>query len=144
MAAIALHPQESYLALTDDDLPSSDGIPMDNERQKRQMELLIDPLCIEWKDRTDVYVGGNMFVYFSPDRRRYEDFRGPDVLVAVGVPKGERKSWVVWDEGKAPDVVIEVLSESTEGFDQEGKKDIYQNKLRVPEYYWHDPFDPGK
>ncbi len=51
-----------------------------------------------------------MFVYFSAAQLKSEDFRGPDFFAVLGVPKAERKSWVVWQEGKAPDVVIELLS----------------------------------
>ena len=60
----------------------------------------------------------------------------------LGVPKGERRSWVVWEEGKAPDVVIELLSDSTSQADKNLKKLIYQNQMRVPEYFWYDPFNP--
>jgi hypothetical protein len=52
--------------------------------------------------RQDVYVGGNMFVYFSLDQVRHEDFREPDFFVVLGVPRRERKSRVVWQEGKGP------------------------------------------
>lgn len=51
-------------------------------------------------------------------------------------------SWVVWEEGKGPDVVIELLSESTAPLDKNEKKLIYQNQLRVPEYFCFDPFNP--
>jgi hypothetical protein len=81
-----------------------------------------------------------MFVYFSLEQVRNRDFRGPDFFVALDVPKRERKSWIVWQEGKGPDVVIELLSESTAAQDQGEKKEIYQNLLRVPEYFWFDPF----
>jgi hypothetical protein len=83
-----------------------------------------------------------MFVYFSAAQLKNEDFRGPDFFAVLGVPKGERKSWVVWQEGKAPDVVIELLSESTAPQDKTEKKAIYQDRLRVPEYFWYDPFNP--
>jgi hypothetical protein len=36
--------------------------------------------------------------------------------------------------------VIELLSESTAAQDKGEKKDIYQDRLRVPEYFWFDPF----
>jgi hypothetical protein len=38
--------------------------------------------------------------------------------------------------------VIELLSESTAQIDKTEKKKIYQDKLRVPEYFWYDPFNP--
>ena len=60
----------------------------------------------------------------------------------VGVPKGERKSWVMWEEGKGPDVVIELLSESTADYDKTEKKRLYEGQVRVPEYFWFDPFNP--
>jgi len=125
---------------TEDELPCDDGMPMETQRHALQMQLLIDPLRLFWADRTDAYVGGNMFIYFSLEQVRHQDFRGPDFFAVLGVPKRERKSWVVWQEGKGPDVVIELLSESTAAQDKGEKKDIYQDRLRVPEYFWFDPF----
>ncbi len=135
-----LLPEGIALPPTEDELPSSDGMPMETERHVLQMYLLIETLRAHWAERTDVFVGGNMFVYFSPDQVRRHDFRGPDVFVVQGVEKRERKSWVVWQEGKGPDVVIELLSESTAERDKQEKKEIYQERLRVPEYFWYDPF----
>lgn len=140
------HAQASWLELgipfppTQDELPYDDGIPMESPRHKLQMELLIDPLVI-WLGDRDAYVGGNMFVYFSPDQVKTKDYRGPDVFVVLDVPKGERKSWVTWYEPKAPDIVIELLSDSTAAIDKGRKKEIYQNQLRATEYFWFNPFD---
>jgi Uma2 family endonuclease len=125
---------------TEDELPCDDGMPMETQRHALQMQLLIDPLRLIWADRMDAYVGGNMFIYFSLEQVRHQDFRGPDFFAVLGVPKRERKSWVVWQEGKGPDVVIELLSESTAAQDKGEKKDIYQDRLRVPEYFLFDPF----
>jgi Uma2 family endonuclease len=127
---------------TEDDLPSDDGMPMETERHLLQMDLLLQGLEL-WADaRDDVVFNGNQFLYFNAEHLRARDFRGPDVYVAVGVRPGERKSWVVWQEGKAPDVVIELLSESTAQMDKGRKKQIYEGQLRVPNYYWFDPFNP--
>ncbi len=129
---------------TQDELPYDDGVPMESERHKLQMDLLIYPLK-PWLERHPEggYVGGNMFVYFSLAQVRHQDFRGPDVFVALGVPRGERKSWVVWEEGKSPDVVIELLSEQTAAKDKGEKRSVYQNQLKVAEYFWFDPFNPA-
>ena len=127
---------------TQAELPYDDGIPMESQRHKTQMELLIDVISIWLGDKSDGYVGGNMFVYFSLAQIKNKDFRGPDFFVVLGVPKAERRSWVVWEEGKGPDVVIELLSDSTANIDKNEKKLIYQNQLRVPEYFWFDPFNP--
>lgn len=126
---------------TQDDLPYDDGEPMESERHLYQMMLLIETLKLHWKGRDDFFVGGNMFVYFSAEHLKNKDFRGPDFFVVMGVDgRLERKSWVVWEEGKGPDLVIEFLSDTTAEFDREGKKQIYHDQLRVPEYFYYDPF----
>jgi hypothetical protein len=48
----------------------------------------------------------------------------------------DRLSWVTWVEGKPPDVVIELLSPSTGHKDKTEKKQVYQDCLKAPEYYW--------
>jgi Uma2 family endonuclease len=123
-------------------LPCDDGEPMETQRHKMQMDLLIEVLYPWLEQRDNGYVGGNMFVYYSSHQLKNQDFRGPDFFAVLDVPKGERKSWVVWDEGKAPDVIIELLSESTAQQDKTIKKLIYQNQMRIPEYFWYDPFAP--
>ena len=143
MRDVALHdppytPDEH--APTEDDLLYDEEMPSESERHVLQMYLLRETLTLAWADRPDGYVGIDMFVYFSPTQVLTEDFRGPDVFVATGVPRRERKSWLVWQEGKPPDVVIELLSESTAHFDKVEKKRIYQDRLQVPEYFWYNPF----
>jgi Uma2 family endonuclease len=126
-------------ALTEDDLPYDDDTPMESDRHVLQMTLLVQTLKLHWRERDDVAVHGNMFVYFSEDQLTTHDFRGPDFFAAQGVRRRDnRKSWLVWREGKGPDVVIELLSESTAKQDKTTKKEIYQERLRVPEYYWYD------
>jgi Uma2 family endonuclease len=125
---------------TDLDLPYDDDTPMDSERHAAQIELLKECLRLAWADRERWFVGGNMFVYFNRDQLLTRDFRGPDVFVVLDVPRRERRSWVVWAEGKAPDVVIELLSDTTAAVDRGEKKRVYQSHLRVPEYFWYHPF----
>ncbi len=128
---------------TEDELPYSDGMPMDSEHQALQMDLLFEVLRVYWTDRDDIHVGKNQFLYFSTAQARTEDFLGPDVYVVLNVPKRIRKSWVTWDEGKGPDVVMEIMSPRTSARDRGEKKQIYQDKVRAPEYFWYDP-DSGE
>jgi Uma2 family endonuclease len=128
---------------TQNELISDDGEPMESQRHKHQMDLLLETLYPWLEKREDGYAGGNMFVYFSASQLKNQDFKGPDFFAVLDVPKTERKSWVVWEEGKAPDIVIELLSESTAHIDKTEKKLIYQNRMRVPEYFWYDPFNPN-
>ncbi len=129
---------------TQDELPSDDGIPMETGRHRQQMEVLIRGLSPWAAEQGDVFIAGNQFLHFNAQQLRNKDFRGPDVYVVRGVdPTLERKSWVVWQEGKGPDVIIELLSESTAKQDKTEKFRVYQDVLRVPNYYWFDPFDPS-
>ncbi len=41
-----------------------------------------------------------------------------------------------------PDLVVELLSDSTARYDKTGKKALYAQQVHVPEYYWYDPFNP--
>ena len=123
------------------DLPYSDGEPMESQRHVDQMVLLIHSLREGWRDRTDFYVNGNMFLYFSETQSRKNDFRGPDVFVVLDTDNHERRSWVVWEEdGRLPDVIIELTSDSTESIDRGAKKALYGRTLRVPCYVIYDPF----
>jgi len=126
---------------TQDELPCDDGVPMETQRHKMQMDLLIEALHPWLEERDNGYLGGNMFIYYSAAQLKTQDFKGPDFFAVLDVSKGERKSWVVWEEGKTPDVVIELLSDSTANGDKTIKKEIYQSRMRVPEYFWYDPFN---
>ena len=50
------------------------------------------------------------------------------------------KSWVVWHEdGKYPNLIVEILSPKTAATDKDLKKQIYQDTFRTPDYFWFDP-----
>ncbi len=126
---------------TVDELVTDDGEPMESNRHRLQMNLLIDSLDLHWAERPDVFVGGNMFLYFSATQAKKNDFRGPDVFVVLDTERRDRKAWVVWEEeGKLPDVIIELLSESTAEQDRGKKKRIYEKVLKIPHYVLFDPF----
>jgi Uma2 family endonuclease len=128
---------------TDQDLPCSDGEPLETIWHRFAMLLLIDSLSSHWKGRTDFFVGGDMFYYFSEDRVFNKDFRGPDFFVVKGADRFKRRdSWVYWKEkGRHANVIIELSSPSTAHVDLGEKKTVYCEQLRVPEYYVYDPRD---
>ena len=123
------------------DLPYEDGIPLESEWHLAAMTLLIEILRYHWRERRDRYVNGNMFVYFDPDQVKTRNFRGPDFFVVKGVKDNHfRNSWVVWEEdGLSPDFVLELASASTAHFDLNGKKRIYEQDLKTPEYSVYNP-----
>jgi Uma2 family endonuclease len=118
----------------------SDEPPLESYLHLQQMLLLLKCLDWLWRDRTDYFAAGNLTVYYSPNQRKSEVFRGPDFFVVLNTEKRPRKSWVVWEEdGKYPNVIIELLSDSTARTDRELKKQIYQESFRTPDYFWFDP-----
>jgi hypothetical protein len=68
-------------------------------------------------------------------------FRGPDVFWVGGVdPDRERKVWIAWEEdGRLPDVIVELLSPTTKRKDRTEKRDLYARVFRTAEYFMHDP-----
>ncbi|MBI2759882.1 MAG: Uma2 family endonuclease [Chloroflexi bacterium] len=124
---------------TQEELPYSDGEPMESWRHVLQLRLLLDALLYYLRDRDDIFVGANMFVHYQVERAKSAQFKGPDLFVVLGTHAGDRLSWVVWEEGKGPDIVIELLSRTTARNDRGEKKRVYEQELRVPEYFWYDP-----
>ena len=119
----------------------SDEPPLETELHLRQIILLFKCLEWLWRDRNDFYAAGNLTIYYSQNKRKTEDFRGPDFFVVLDTERKTRKSWVVWDEdGKYPHVIVEILSESTANTDKDLKKKLYQDIFRTPDYYWFDPY----
>jgi Uma2 family endonuclease len=118
----------------------SDEPPLETDLHRLQMTLLIQCLEWLWQNRQDFYASGNITIYYSPRQLKSEYFRGPDFFLVLGTERKPRKSWVVWEEdGKYPNVIIEVLSDSTAATDRNLKKQIYQDTFRTPEYFWFDP-----
>ena len=126
------------------DLMFDDGEPLESNRHRIAMNVLIDSAEQALADRTDFFTGGNMFVYYSDTQAMNRDYRGPDFFVALGVNgKQERKGWVVWQEnGHFPNVIVEFLSPSTAKIDKGVKKDLYEQVFKTSDYFVFDPFDP--
>ncbi|HEY9801047.1 MAG TPA: Uma2 family endonuclease [Leptolyngbyaceae cyanobacterium] len=119
----------------------SDEPPLETELHLRQIILLFQCLEWLWRDRNDFYAAGNLTIYYSPRQLKSEYFRGPDFFVVLGCERKTRKSWVVWEEdGKYPNVILEILSDSTAKTDKGLKKTIYQDTYRTPDYFWFDPY----
>jgi Uma2 family endonuclease len=118
----------------------SDEPPLESDFHRDQIDLLIRILRDWWRDRHDVYISGNLTVYYNQDQLKTRDFRGPDFFVVLGTEKKDRRSWVVWGEnGLYPNMILEILSDSTKRIDKGLKKKLYQNTFRTPDYFWFDP-----
>ena len=127
--------------LANDDLsieyPDSDGEPMaENDHQLTAMLDAISTLREWFDDQEDVYAGGDMLIYYKMNDN--ETRVAPDVFVVFGTNREKRNSWIVWREGKAPDIVMELASGSTWRRDMREKRDIYA-EMGVIEYWRFDP-----
>ncbi|MEM9004253.1 MAG: Uma2 family endonuclease, partial [Cyanobacteria bacterium P01_F01_bin.86] len=120
----------------------SDEPPLESDFHRDQIDLLIQLLRWWWRDRQDVYISGNLTIYYNEEQLKSRDFRGPDFFVVFGTENKPRKSWVVWGEnGQYPNLIVEILSASTAKVDRGLKKELYQNTFRTPEYFLFDPQD---
>ncbi len=121
----------------------SDGTPVGETPRHFRNITLVAEVLMEWfaKD-PNIFVAGNMFLHYEEGNRLKH--LSPDVFVVRGIPKErepERRTYLVWEEGKGPDFVLEVTSASTEREDLVKKRDIYQDILQVREYVLYDPFE---
>ena len=119
--------------------PTSDGKPMaETDFHRDLMTDLIKTLQDFYADEPTTYVSGNLLLYYEEGNKRRHV--SPDVFVVRGVPKHSRLYYLLWEEGRGPDFVIELTSSSTRREDQTKKRDLYRDVLRVAEYFLFDPF----
>lgn len=138
-AELTIHTEAEDIIIPPSDL-WSDEPPLESDLHREQIELLLACLKWWWRDRTNFYATGNLTIYLSPEQITTRDFRGPDFFVVLGSENRPRKSWVLWAErGKYPNVIIELLSDSTAKVDKGNKFELYQETFRTPEYFWFHP-----
>ena len=120
------------------DYPSSDGEPMaESERQLIPMAGTFFILRDWYRDRPDVYIGCDLLIYYREGDNGVRV--APDVFAVFGATGNHpRDSWKLWEEGKAPDFVLEIASPSTWREDIDRKREIYLG-LGVSEYLRFDP-----
>lgn len=118
--------------------PESDGEPMaESDVHREQMsDALIYPLKQYFCDNPDVYVSGNLLLYYEEGNP--SAVVSPDTFIVKGVPNHRRRTYQLWKEKRAPNVVIELTSKSTRYEDLGEKRFVYE-ELGVPEYFIIDP-----
>ncbi|MBI4601823.1 MAG: Uma2 family endonuclease [Planctomycetes bacterium] len=117
--------------------PTSDGRPMaETDLHRKEMTDEIQTLELFFAGQ-QVYVTGNILLFYRPGNRRKHV--SPDVMVVKGIEPRLRENYILWVEGKGPDVVIEVTSASTKDEDEDEKVEIYRDVIKVKEYFLFDP-----
>jgi Uma2 family endonuclease len=138
--AMALTAQQFESKMPDARLLLSDEPEMESSLHYAQLMLLVSCLEWFWGDRDDFFLGANLTIYFSRQQLKNRDYRGPDFFLVKNTTNDPRPSWVVWEEdGRYPNIIIELLSDSTANQDRTIKKQLYQDRFRTPEYFWFSP-----
>ena len=119
--------------------PESDGEPMaETGRHVRLLLDMIETIDRIFEDTPDVHVCGNMFIYYEEGNPR--KVISPDVFMVRGVSKKDLRTYKTWEQQPYLDFVLELASPSTFTRDFAEKKAIYEQILRVKEYYIYDPY----
>ena len=119
------------------DYPESDGKPLaENDPQLHAIHYAFGALLLYYRERADVYVSGDLLIYYEEGNPRVSV--APDVFVVFGVEDRMRGNYKVWEEGKGPDFVLEVASPNTWREDVGPKRTTYA-RLGVREYFLFDP-----
>ncbi|MCS7301739.1 MAG: Uma2 family endonuclease [Fimbriimonadales bacterium] len=135
-------------------LPEEDGEPLETDYHRVQIALLDEVVRQLLGDTNDYFCGGNMFVYYSYEQARevigyvrrrkprQPRYKGPDFFLVKDVDGSkERRYWAVWyEDGRYPDLIVELTSPSTAKKDKEENVQFYAQVFRTPEYFWYDPF----
>jgi len=123
------------------DLLDDDSEVLETIWHRYAMNLLIDCVMQHLHDRTDYFVGGNMFIYYNEQQARNRDYRGPDFFFVWGRPLDQKRRWyATWEEeGHFPNVIIELMSPTTRRIDLGPKKSLYQNTFKTEDYFCYDP-----
>ena len=117
--------------------PESDGEPMaESDLHRKEMTYLIDALTEHFRWAADIYVAGNLFLYFKKGDPRA--VVAPDLFVVKGVAKRDRKVYKLWEEHRSPCLVVEVTSDTTRDEDLSDKQTVYEH-LGVDKYFLFDP-----
>ncbi len=131
------------------DLPSEDpeepGLP--DEFHSLQPQLLRETFCPPSYPSDQVFVAADLNLYYDVHHPQW--YKRPDWFAAIGVSRlyeqrDLRLSYVIWQEGISPFVVVELLSPGTEKEDlgqtlrevsqPPTKWEVYERLLRVPYY----------
>jgi Uma2 family endonuclease len=134
------------------DLPSENpeepGLP--DEFHDLQPQLLSATLRLTDVKRDRIFTGTDLNLYYDLEHTWY---KRPDWFVVLNVPRlyegrDLRMSYVRWDEGVSPSVIVELLSEGTDKEDlgltqaEPGKAPtkwtVYEQILKVPYYVVYD------
>ncbi len=131
--------------------PEEPGLP--DEFHDFQPQLLRETCKLPNHNPNNIFIGTDLNIYY--DSRHTQWHKRPDWFLVLGVPRATQQndlrwSYVIWQEGVSPFLVVELLSPGTEDEDlgraprridqPPGKWDVYERLLRVPYYVVFDRY----
>ena len=97
-------------------------------------------LAAHFGDRETTIITSEVAAALIPYAGTYEGVRYPDLLIAFNANPAAnyaRKGYLIPEQGKPPDFVLEVASESSKQRDEVDKREAYA-RMGVPEYWRFD------
>lgn len=137
---MATNPEKQHVSYVPADAqtlyPDEDGKPMAvSDLHRRELIWTLETLEAHFSHNPTVYISGDILMYYvegSPNKSI-----SPDVLVTFGIGQKLRRTYLVWEEGKVPDFVMEFSSKNTYKNDLTKKMDIYTS-LKIQNYFLYD------
>ena len=116
--------------------PETDREPIAaSDYHRRLLMWVLQALEAHFAQKPDVYISGDILMYYRQGDPRKSI--APDVLVCFGINPKLRRTYKIWEEGKAPDFVMEFSSESTYHKDLGEKMEVYAS-LDIQDYFLYD------
>jgi Uma2 family endonuclease len=136
MASVIEQPR-SYGLGGNPDYPTSDHRPMAETDLHRDLMFEVIAALKAYYSGQQVYVTGNLLVFYEPGNKRRHV--SPDCMVVKGIVPVPHLNFLIWEESRSADVVIEITSRTTRKEDLKKKFEIYRSIMRVREYFLFDP-----
>ena len=129
----AIEPPNTAHLITEDDTP------VDNIPSEKQQRLLVEPLYSSWQAQRPFVAAANVGIFSSVSQQAIvpDMFLSLDVQVAEDWWAHEHRSYFIWEFGKPPDVVVEIVS-NRRG-QEAGEKLRAYARMSVSYYAIYDP-----
>ena len=116
-----------------DGYPFNDSKTVESTKHDRTAAYLGTVMRGRYRNQADVCVASGLGLFFERGNRAA--LLAPDFMIAFDADgRGDRLSFKVWDEGRVPDMALELLSERTWRRDLEVKPGLYRD-LGIREYW---------
>jgi len=123
-----------------DDLVTEDDTPVDNLYSEKQQRLLTEPLYSSWKPDRLFLAAANVGLFYAIRQPPLV----PDALLSLDVEAPEdwslkrNRSYFLWEFGKAPEAVIEIVSNTGGG--ETTDKMLKYAQIGILYYAIYDPW----